>query len=163
MSVATTRFAVDEPRSRQALLTLLSGLVVAFVAFGVGSWFSGVASWVGFYLGARDQTLIGVAQGAACIGFAGAVAIALIWYRNRCRRGAAEIPLRMALGACLVLPIGNISWAIFVDAIAWHYGQDIVRPAFDMAIMYLILGGIVPLSIGVPWMVTRLRRGAQEC
>jgi hypothetical protein len=93
-----------------------------------------------------------------CIGFATAVVVALVWYRRRCLRGAADIPLRAVLAACLVLPMGSIFWAIFVDAIAYHYGRDIVRPAFDHAVMYLVLGGMLPLGLGVPWLVWRLRR-----
>jgi hypothetical protein len=145
-------------RSLQGIVLLASGLLVMFVAFGFGSWFSGAASWVGFYLGARGRTLVGLAQVATCIGFATAIVVALMWYRRRCQRGAADIPLRAVLAACLILPIGSIFWAIFVDAIAYHYGQDIVRPAFDYAIMYLALGAMMPLALGVPWLVVFLRR-----
>lgn len=150
--------APDQRRSLQGIVALASGLLVMFVAFGFGSWFSGAASWVGFYLGARGRTLVGLAQVTTCIGFATAVLVALMWYRRRCRRGAADIPLRAVLAACLILPIGNIFWAIFVDAVAYHYGQDIVRPAFDYAVMYLVVGGMLPLALGVPWLVLRLRR-----
>jgi hypothetical protein len=61
---------------------------------------------------------------------------------------------------CPVLPLGNISWSIFTDAIAYHYGQDIARPVYDYAIRYLVLGGLLPLTLGVPWLALRLRRGA---
>jgi hypothetical protein len=77
--------------STQALVRLASGLLVMFAAFGFGSWFSGLASWVGFYLGARGTTLAGVAQAAAVVGVA-AVVGQLAWYRRRCRRGRADIP-----------------------------------------------------------------------
>lgn len=154
---------VAEPHRRcspQGVIRLASGLLVTFVAFGFASWFSGAASWAGFYLGARGQTLTGLAQATAAVGFGLAVVMTLAWYRRRCRRGAADIPPRAVLAACLVLPLGNIFWAIFVDAIAYHYGQDIVRPAFDYAIMYLVLGGLPTLALGVPWLVFRLRRHA---
>ena len=147
-----------QPRSAQGIVALASGLLVTFIAFGFGSWFSGAASWIGFYLGARGQTLVGVAQVTAYIGFAIAVVITLTWYRRRCRRGETDISLRAVLAAFLVLPMGNVFWAFFVDAIAYLYGQDIVRPAFDYAIMYLVLGGLLPLAVGVPWLVSRLRR-----
>jgi hypothetical protein len=150
--------APAQARSTHRILALASGLLVTFAAFGFGSWFSGAASWISFYLGAREQTLTGVAQATAGIGFVVAVIAILAWYRRRCRRGAAEISLPIVLAACLVLPLGNIFWAIFVDAIAYHYGQDIVRPAFDYAIMYVVLGGLLPLAVGVPWLVLRLRR-----
>ena len=145
-------------RSLQAIAALASGLLVMFVAFGFGAWFSGAASWVGFYLGARGRTLAGLAQVTTCIGFAMAVVVTLAWYRGRCRRGAADIPPRAVLAACLILPIGSIFWAIFVDAIAYHHGRDIVRPAFDHTVMYLVLGGLPPLALGVPWLVLYLRR-----
>ena len=148
----------SQPRSTQRIIVLASGLLVMFIAFGFGSWFSGAASWIGFYLGARGQALIAVSQVSACIGFAAAVVLALAWYRRRCRHGVTEDSIPIVLAACLFLPIGNILWAIFVDAIAWHYGEDIVRPAFDYAIMYLILGGLLPLTIGVPWAMSRMRR-----
>ena len=157
LDVATDARAV-RPRLGQRLVVWASGLLVMFVALGFGSWFSGAASWVGFYLGARGRTLVVLAQVTACVGFAAAVVVTLVGYRRRCRRGASDIPPRAVLAACLALPLGNIFWAIFVDAIALHYGQDIVRPAFDYAIMYLILGGALPLAVGVPWAVSRLRR-----
>ena len=142
------------------MLWLASGLLVAFFAFGFGSWFSGAASWVGFYLGAREGALIRLAQVTAVAGFAIGIMITLAWYWRRCRRGEVAISPRAALIACLVLPLGNISWAIFVDAIAYHHGQDLVRPAFDNAIMYVVLGAIVPLALGVPWLISLLRRRA---
>lgn len=154
---------VDAPaprqrRSLQAIVAPASGLLVMFVAFGFGAWFSGATSWVGFYLGARGRTLAGLAQVTTYIGFAIAVLVTLAWYWRRCRRGAADIPPRVVLAACLILPLGNIFWAIFVDAIAYHYGRDVVRPAFDHAVMYLVLGGLPPLALGVPWLALRLRR-----
>jgi hypothetical protein len=158
--VKTTDFG--QSRSAQGIVVLSSGLLVTFVAFGFGSWFSGAASWIGFYLGARGQTLVGVAQVTACVGFAIAVVITLMLYWRRCLRGKTDISLRAVLAAFLLLPMGNIFWAIFVDAIAYHYGQDIVRPAFDYAIMYLVLGGLLPLAIGVPWLVLHLRRRHAE-
>jgi hypothetical protein len=146
--------------SLQRIMRLASGLLVIFFAFGFGSWFSGAASWVGFYLGARGRRLIAVAQVTTWAGFVLGVVMTLAWYWRRCRRGEADISPWAALTACLALPIGSVFWAIFVDAIAYHYGQDIVRPAFDYAIMYIVLGGVLPLTIGVPWLVSRLRRGA---
>jgi hypothetical protein len=151
--------AVSAPSdSAQRLIALASGLLVMFVAFGFASWFSGAASWIGFYLGARGRTLAGLAQVTTCIGFAGAVVVTLIRYWRQCRRGASQISARAVLAACLILPLGSIFWAIFVDAIAYHYGQDIVRPAFDYAVMHLVLGGLLPLALGVPWLVFNLRR-----
>jgi hypothetical protein len=144
--------------STHRIVALGSGLLVAFVAFGFASWLSGAASWIGFYLDARGETLAGLAQATAWIGFAAAVVATLAWYWRRCLRGATGIPVRAAVAACLVLPVGNIFWAIFVDAIAYHYGQDIVRPAFDHAIMYVVLGGLPPLAVGVPYLLLRLRR-----
>ena len=93
-----------------------------------------------------------------CIGFAIAVVATLAWYWRRCRRGASDIPPQAVLAACLTLPMGSIFWAIFVDAIAYHYGQEVVRPAFDYAVMFLVLGGLPPLALGVPLLVLHLRR-----
>ena len=148
---------IDQPRdppSPQRSVRWASGLLVMFAAIGFGAWFSGAASWAGFYLGARGRALTTLAQATAVIGFALGVFLALAWYRRRCRRGSTAVPARAVLTACAILPAGNIFWAIFVDAIAYHYGQDIVRPAFDTAIMYVILGGLLPLSVGVPWLVS---------
>ena len=145
-------------RSLQAMIALGSGVLVMFVAFGFAAWFSGAASWVGFYLGARGRTLAGMAQVTTCIGFAIAVIVTLGWYWRRCRRGLSDIPPRAVLAACLILPVGSISWAIFVDAIAYHHGRDVVRPAFDYAVMFLVLGGLPPLALGVPLLVLCLRR-----
>ncbi len=154
---------VDAPlpqqrRSLQAVAASASGVLVTFAAIGFAAWLSGAASWVGFYLGARGRTLAGLAQVTTCIGFAIAVVVTLAWYWRRCRRGASDVPPRAVLAACLILPMGSIFWAIFVDAIAYHYGRDVVRPAFDYAVMFLVLGGLPPLALGVPLLVLRLRR-----
>ena len=147
--------------SMQPLLRLSSGLLVTFAAFGFGAWFSGAAAWVGFYLGARGPALTRLAQASLVVGVALAVAGQLAWYRRRCRRGRSDIPGSAVMAACLALPAGNICWAIFVDAIAWHYGQDLVRPTFDLAVMYLILGGVLPLTLGVPLLVSRMATGSR--
>ena len=146
------------PNSVQGLIHWASGLLVAFAAFGFGAWFSGAASWTGFYLGLRGPTLAGLAQATAGVGTVLVVVLAAAWYRRRCRQGTTDIPPRAALAACLILPAGNIFWAIFIDAVAYHYGEDIVRPAFDHAIMYLVLGGVPPLTFGIPWWVASIRR-----
>src|SRR5688500_12828449 len=134
----------------QRLVRLASGPLVMFVAFGFGSWLSGAASWVGVYLGARGRALTGLAQASALAGCIFAVVGVLGWYRGRCLRGRTDIPAAAVLAACAALPIGGVFWAIFVDAIAYHYGRDIVRPAFDDAIMYSVLGAFLPLALGVP-------------
>jgi hypothetical protein len=152
---ATPSLVPVRPAAIQPLLRLASGLLVSFAACGFGAWFSGVTSWVGFYLGARGTVLTGLAQASVVVGVVLAVAGQLAWYRRRCRRGRADIPAAVAAAACLALPAGNVCWAIFVDAIAWHYGQDLVRPAFDVTVMYVILGGLPPLTLGVPLVVSR--------
>jgi hypothetical protein len=78
--------------STQTPVRLASGLLVMFAAFGFGAWFSGLASWVAFYLGARGATLTGVAQGSVVAGVAAGVVGSLAWYRRRCRRGRADLP-----------------------------------------------------------------------
>ena len=147
--------------STQSLIRLSSGILVTFVAFGFGSWFSGLVSWIAFYAGARADTLTAVAQTSAVIGFALAVLAAVAWIWRRHTRGLTQIPLRVVPAAFLILPLGNIFWAIFVDAIAYHYGQDIVRPAFDYAIMYLVLGSVAPLTIATPLLLSYLQRPRQ--
>ena len=42
-------------RPLHRFVALASGLLLAFAAFGFGSWFSGAASWVDFYAGARSD------------------------------------------------------------------------------------------------------------
>jgi hypothetical protein len=145
----------------QRLIRLGSGVLVLFVAFGFALWLCGACSWVGFYLGARGGTLVAVARVSTIVGFVGAVVVAVDWYRRRCRGGRADVPGWVAGAACLALPAGAIFWAIFVDAIAYHYGDDLVRPAFDYAIMPLVLGGVVPIAVGVPLLFFRFARGAE--
>ena len=140
--------------STQRLIRLSSGILVTFVASGFGSWFSGAASWIAFYAGARADTLTNVAQASAVIGFALAVLACVAWIWRRSARGLTHIPLPAVPIAFLILPLGNIFWAIFVDAIAYHYGRDIVRPAFDYAIMYVILGSVAPLTLGIPLLLS---------
>ena len=94
--------------------------------------------------------MVAVARVSTMIGFVGAIIGAVDWYRRRCRGGQADVPTWVAAAACLALPAGGIFWAIFVDAIAYHYGEDLVRPAFDYTIMYLVLGALVPVTVGVP-------------
>lgn len=150
--------ATGSTASPQALLRLASGLLLLFAAVGFAAWLSGAASWVAFYCGARGRTLTHIAQLTLVIGFALAVFTAFAWHVRRCHRGRTTIPARAVLVACLTLTLGNIFWAIFVDAIAWHYGDDIVRPAFDTALMYLVLGAVLPLTLGTPPLLSHLAR-----
>jgi hypothetical protein len=125
-------------------------VLVGLVAFGFAAWLSGAAAWIAFYAGARGGVLAGVAQAAVVVGFLTAAIGATAWYACRCRRGEPGVPPRLALAACLALPLGGICWAVFVDATAWHYGQDVVRPAFDNAVLYPVLVGLPVLAVGVP-------------
>src|SRR5687767_3214598 len=86
-------------RSMQGLIWWASGLLVTFVAVGFGSWFSGAASWAGYYLGARGRALTGLAQAATGVGFALAVVVTLAWYRRRCRRGVTDVSPWLVLAA----------------------------------------------------------------
>lgn len=144
----------------QRLLTWISGLMVTFFAFGVAGAFCGAACWLGFYLGARGRTMITLAHVTTVVGFASGVAMAVGWYWRRCRSGNVAITPRAALVACLTLPIGSIVWAVLVDATAWHAREDIVRPAFDYAMMFLVLGAVLPMALAVPWVAVHLRRRA---
>jgi hypothetical protein len=143
----------------QAVTRPASGVLVGFAAFGFAGWFSGLASWIAFYLGFRAGGLALVAQATAVAGFLLGAAGAVAWYARRCRRSEpAGVPPRVALAACLALPLGGICWAVFVDAIAWRYGQDVVRPAFDNAILYPVLVGLPLLAVAVPALASRLVR-----
>ena len=160
MNSAAVAVAAEERRhvGLQRVIALASGLLTAFAAFGFASWVSGAISWVAFYLGARGAVLTGLAQAAVFAGFALGLCLAVTWHLWRRRRGATDIPPAAALAACVILPLGNIFWATFVDAIAYHYGQDLVRPAFDLAVMWLVLGAVPVLTFTVPWILTRLAR-----
>ena len=146
------------PPSLQRLMRLLSGVLVLFVAFGTASWCLRVV-FVGCVLrwrARRDADRHG--ECAAVVGFIAAVGGCLAWYRIRVARGRPDLPFFAAPGASLALLLGNICWAVFVDATAWHYGSDIVRPAFDRAMMYLVLGATVPMAALIPWLLTRIER-----
>jgi hypothetical protein len=148
--------------STQRLIRLSSGILVTFAACGFGAWFSGAASWIAFYAGARGGVLTAVAQTSAATGFtlAAVACVAWIWWRHS--RGVTHIPVHVIPAAFSILPLGSIFWAIFVDAIAYHYGRDIVRPAFDYVLMYIILGSVAPLGIATPLLISYLRRCAQS-
>lgn len=158
MTTSVPRKLIHHGESMQRLLGWVSGLLLLFFTFGIASWFSGAVCWLGFYLGARGEALASLAKTTTVVGFALGIAGTVAWYVRRYRSGEAAITPKAALLACLVLPMGNIFWAIFVDATAWHHGKDVVRPAFDYAMMFLVLGSVPPLALIVPCLVFHLRR-----
>jgi hypothetical protein len=135
-----------------------SGLLTLFLAIGCGFFVSGLCAWIAEGIGLRGKMLIAIADGSLYVGFAASVAIFIGWFIARCRRGDIHLPRRYILLGLLALPIGAISWAIFIDAIAWHLRKDIVRPAVDMAMMYLVLTAVAPMTVGIPLILSCLRR-----
>jgi hypothetical protein len=156
----TNALAVPSGNSRPISdrLQWASGVLALFQATGGGFFLSGLCAWIAEGIGLRGKVLIAIANGSLYLGFVAAVGIFIGWFAARCRRGDVYLSRRFILLGLLALPAGAISWAIFVDAIAWHLRRDIVRPAVDMAMMYLVLATVMPMAVGIPFVLSRVRR-----
>ena len=134
-----------------------SGVLVLLFAFGAGAWTSGAAAWVVDGCGGGAATIVAAGEAGYVAGFVTAVMESILWYARRCRRGREDLSICHVAAAMLALPVGAIAWAIFVDAIAWHHREDLVRTPVDYVIMYTVLISAIPVAVGVPLIVRRLQ------
>ena len=134
------------------------GVLLLCAAFGVGSFASGLASWVADGVGAPMDVVLLAGRIGLYAGFVAPVFVLPVAYARRCRCGRSGIRRRELTAMLLALPAGAIPWAVFVDAIAWHRKVDEVRPMFDYAVMPLVLGAAVPLALGMPILMAHVRR-----
>jgi hypothetical protein len=75
------------------------------------------------------------------------------------RRGATALPLRWVPGSFLALLVAAPFWNLCVVHVQERLtGSDSVRVTFDNVEYGLVVSSAVPLALGVPLLLARLRR-----
>jgi hypothetical protein len=140
------------------MLWLLTGLMVLIVAVAGGASLSGAVTAAAALGGVPDQTIVPIAVGTLLIGFAAFLVAGVRDLAMLARSGAASLPHRWLVGSIMALPVAGPFWSLCVVQIQESIsGSDAVRLAFDNVMYALVLGFVLPLAVGVPVMLMRLR------
>jgi hypothetical protein len=146
-----------------SILWMLTGMMVLIFAVACGAALSGAVTAVSAKIGFREGA-IGVAAVVSLVaGFGVSLAVGLRDLAGLARSGQPSLPLRWALGSILALPVAGPFWNLCVIYIQEPIsGSDAVRIFFDNVLYGLVLTLILPLAVGVPLVLARLRGQARR-
>jgi hypothetical protein len=143
---------------KPGVLWWFTGVMLLFLAAAGGGALSGAATALGALAGAGEALLAWVAVGTLLAGFALALAVGLGDLARLARRGATALPLRWVPGSFLALLVAAPFWNLCVVHVQERLtGSDSVRVGFDNVEYGLVLT-VIPLAVGVPLLLARLRR-----
>ena len=146
-------------RHESSILWLLTGMMVLIFAVASGAALSGGAIAVSAKVGLREGAIGVIAVVTLLIGFGVSLVAGLRDLAGVASSGQPSLPLRWVLGTILALPVAGPFWNLcvvhFQEPIS---GSDAVRVLFDNVLYGLVLTLVVPLTLGVPLVLARLRR-----
>jgi len=146
-----------------SILWLFTGVMVLIVAAAGGGVLSGAATAASAQLGIPEETIAAIAVVTLLVGFAVALIAGLRDLAALARRDNPSLPLRWVVGSIGVMfavgPFWNLCVVHIQEPIS---GSDSVRIAFDNVHYGLVLASALPLALGVPLVLARLRRQARR-
>lgn len=146
-----------------SILWMLTGMMVLVLAVACGAALSGAATAVSAKAGIREGAIAVTAVVTLVAGFGVSLALGLRDLAGLARRDQPSLPRRWALGTILALPVAGPFWNLCVVHIQEPIsGSDAVRIAFDNVLYGLVLTLLLPLAVGVPLMLARLRPQARR-
>jgi len=141
-----------------SILWLFTGVMVLLFAAAWGAALSGAATAVSAQVGIREETIAAIAVVSLLVGFAFSLVAGLCDLAGLARRDEPSLPLRWAVGSILVLFVAGPLWNLCVVHIQEPIsGSDSVRIVFDNFLYGLVLTLALPLALGVPVILARLR------
>jgi hypothetical protein len=153
----------DVCTTKIGILWMLTGMMVLVVAVACGAALSGAATAVSAMAGVREGAIAVTAVTTLLIGFGLSLVVGVRDLARLSRRGRASLPRRWVLGPILALPVAGPFWNLCVVHIQEPLsGSDAVRIAFDNVLYGLVLVLLLPLAVGVPLMLARLRPQARR-
>lgn len=148
---------------KKSILWLFTGGMALILAVACGSILSGAATAVSARMGIREETIVAIAVTILLVGFLVALVAGLRDLAALVRRDERSLPRRWVVGSCVALfvagPFWNLCVVQFQEPIS---GSDSVRIHFDNVLYVLNLTLMLPLGVGVPLILTRLRRQARR-
>jgi hypothetical protein len=148
---------------KDSILWLLTGAMVLIFGVACGSALSGAATAVSAEVGIREGAIAVTAVVTLLVGFGVSIVVALRDLAGLARTGQPSLPLRWALGSILALPVAGPFWNLCVVHIHEPIsGSDAVRILFDNVLYGLVLTLMLPLAVGVPLVLARLRRQSRR-
>lgn len=147
---------------KNSILWLFTGVMVLIFAAACGSALSGAATAVSAKVGIREQTIAAIAVLTLLVGFAVTLAAGLRDLAGLARRDEPSLPRRWIVGCIVVMFAAGPFWNLCVVHIQEPIsGSESVRTIFDNVLYGLVLALTLPLALGVPLILTRLRRQAR--
>jgi hypothetical protein len=142
-----------------SILWRLTGMMVLIIAAACGAALSGAATAVSAVLGFPETTIGAFAVVTLLVGFAAGLAAGLRDLAGLARRDEPSLPRRWIVASMAVLFVVGPFWNLCVVQIQEPIsGSDSVRILFDNVMYGLVLSLALPLALGVPLVLTRVRR-----
>jgi hypothetical protein len=146
-----------------SILWLLTGMMVLIFAVACGAALSGAVTAVSAKVGVREGVIAVAAVVTLLVGFGGSLVVGFLDLVGLARSGQPSLPRRWTLGSILALLVAGPFWNLCVVHIQEPIsGSDAVRVFFDNVLYGLVLTLVLPLAVGVPLVLARLRRQARR-
>ena len=154
---------MQTPQGGHSILWLFTGVMVLIVAAAGGGLVSGAATAASAQVGMPEEAIAAIAVVTLLVGFAIALVAGLRDLAALARRDDPYLPLRWVVGSIGVMfavgPLWNLCVVHIQEPIS---GSNSVRTLFDNVLYGLVLTLTLPLALGVPLLLARLRRQARR-
>jgi len=148
-------------KRKTSILWLFSGVMVLVFASAAGHTLSGVWTAVSALAGVGENFIAAIGLVLLLTGFALAMFFGLRDLISLARRNADALPMRWVVGSLLVMWVAAPFWNLCVVHVQEPIsGSDLARTVFDYVHYGLVLTLFLPLGIGVPLLLARMRRQA---
>jgi hypothetical protein len=148
--------------SHPSVLWWFSGVLLLIVAVACGTTVSAVGSALAFTLGASEPQVVFIAIATLLVGFGAGLIVGWRDLASLAAQNVAQLPLRWIPGSLAAMFVAAPFWSLCVV----QYQERItssgaVRLGFD-EVEYVLAGSLfLPLAIGVPLILHRIRRRAR--
>jgi hypothetical protein len=107
----------------------------------------------------REEAIAAIAVATLLLGFVVTIVAGLRDLAGLARRDEPFLPHRWVVGSIVAMFMAGPFWSLCVVYIQEPIsGSDAVRTLFDIVLYWLVLTLTLPLALGVPLMLTLLRR-----
>jgi hypothetical protein len=137
---------------------MMSGMLLLMASVAVAVFVSGAVGMAAVAAGARGRAVNIVVATTVLVLFVAVAVYLFVHFARLIRGGAVRIPGRWLAACMLALPVLAPLWGLtFSRWVERRTDSEAFRVTTDETVMYLLLTLVVPVSVGVPVALMRLR------
>ena len=141
------------------VLWLFSGILLLEVAISCGGTMGVISCSAAVVAGLRGEVLDAMAVALTLVGYSLGAIVVLRGFFRAARRSERCIPWRWLIPGMLSAPIAAPFWGVcMIFIIESRTNSESVRIAADNTMYSLVLATVLPLALGVPYLLGRLYR-----